>query len=329
MTRTPSEPGPSAAPAGDVVIRVPEGRMVEAIMRLYGMGPSARAAATRFIEHAGRHGIRLDATWARLDHTGRIVDVVLAVPNPGRTVLLFIGPPAGVDGVPPLGRLVDHAVRASGPALGARLAQALVEPGDAGSRSALLAGGLEELATLGYLERPVSGGGLAGPPLPAGAVVEAWREGDERDPVRRAELCAVLEASYVDTLDCPGLQGRRPTEDILEGHLGSGRFEAPLWMLLRVEGTARGALLFNPQTTGDSIELVYLGVDHRVRGAGLGGAFLREGLRRIAGRPEPAVTLAVDERNRPALRLYRGLGFHRTARRIALVRDVPAADECA
>ena len=44
---------------------------------------------------------------------------------------------------------------------------------------------------------------------------------------------------------------------------------------------------------------------------------LPPGLDLVAGRPERVITLAVDEKNDPALALYNRVGFRRVARRIA------------
>ncbi len=55
-----------------------------------------------------------------------------------------------------------------------------------------------------------------------------------------------------------------------------------------------------------------LGVARTVRGAGLGRALLRHGIRELARRGASAVLLGVDAANTPALRLYERTGFTRS-----------------
>ena len=62
--------------------------------------------------------------------------------------------------------------------------------------------------------------------------------------------------------------------------------------------------LLNPASQGQCVELVYLGLALFARGRGLGRRLLRHGIRLLRGRRERLMTLAVDDRNAPALRLY-------------------------
>jgi ribosomal protein S18 acetylase RimI-like enzyme len=132
----------------------------------------------------------------------------------------------------------------------------------------------------------------------------------------------VLEASYEQTLDCPGLLGLRRTEDVLRGHQATGRFEPELWTLMELDGRPSGALLLNPASEGRCIELVYLGLARAARGQGHGRRLLRHGLRLVRERPERLMTLAVDDGNVPALRLYTSEGFKRRLRRVAMIRSI-------
>jgi ribosomal-protein-alanine N-acetyltransferase len=84
-------------------------------------------------------------------------------------------------------------------------------------------------------------------------------------------------------------------------------------------------LLLNRSPASNTIELVYLGLAPAARGRGLGRQLLRHGLHLLGRREERAITLAVDEQNDPALALYRGEGFRRVLRRIALIRPLGAA----
>ncbi|MCP3905335.1 MAG: GNAT family N-acetyltransferase [Planctomycetes bacterium] len=335
MTSSQTNPGQLLPNDDDgPIIAVDEARRLEAVQRLMaGAGRSvgalassrtrgaasrgvARAQAEQFIAFAEANAIRIDAMWARLGAAGEVVATVLAVPNPGRTSILFASPPHGRKQIAPLAGLIDHAC---GQLVDhdLHLAQVLLEPQDAGLREAFLGGGFEDLAHLAYMECPLPRR-FRRPrgSLPDNVTIETWNERLE------PEVLAVLDESYEDTLDCPGLRGLRETEDILAGHRGTGEFEAELWTLMRVDGAASGVLLLNRSPASNTLELVYMGLAKRVQGSGLGRRLLRHGLHRVADRPERAVTLAVDERNAPAIALYRGEGFRSVLRRVALIRSL-------
>src|SRR5690606_7180872 len=99
-------------------------------------------------------------------------------------------------------------------------------------------------------------------------------------------------------------------------------FEPDLWWLVRLHSEPQGAMLFSPGHGGGHVELVYLGLAPPLRGTGLGATLLDFGLRVLAGRPEPLVTCAVDQRNEPARRLYRRAGFEQFAERAAFIRPL-------
>jgi len=301
------------------IIQIGPQRRAEAVARLVmaGLHPD-RDHARRFIDYASAHNINLDGLWSRLDRQGRIQATVLAVPSPGRTAMVFASRAAGRGQVFSLGELVDHAVRQL-PAQNVNLAQALVDPADAVDREVFLTGGFTELAVLAYMERPVRTSRttrLADINWPLGFAAVAYDDG------LRDVLIGVLDATYEETLDCPSLRGHRRTADILEGHRASGIFDSNLWTILYHHDQPAGALLLNPSADRHTIELVYLGLAKSVRGLGLGNLLLRHGLKLVEGRNERMITLAVDESNAPAVRLYESEGFRPALRRRALIRPL-------
>jgi GNAT superfamily N-acetyltransferase len=198
------------------------------------------------------------------------------------------------------------------------LTQALIDPSAELDRQAFLGAGFRILARLSYLERPLRDPSRQGRLWPAGVRMETYRPG------LHDVLLEILEASYEQTRDCPGLRGVRRTADILAGHMATGKFDPDLWTLLWLDGRPAGALLMNPSTRGGSVELAYLGLALFARGRGLGRQLLRHGLEQLRQRHERALVLAVDESNEPALRIYRDEGFRRILRRVALIRPLPA-----
>ncbi|NNF44765.1 MAG: GNAT family N-acetyltransferase [Phycisphaerales bacterium] len=312
----PDQLPPTAA--GEIVRIGPDDRPT-AIARLLGATPSRAepAGADRFLAFAAANDVPLEDLWARVDGSGRILDCVLAVPNPGRTAVLFASPPATRESDDHLAAVID---RATGALVDrdVHLAQVLLEPHDRRRRRAFLAGGFTTLAQLSYLERALPPPRPTGAiDLPSGVTVRSYDEAADH-----ADLVAILEASYEDTLDCPGLRGLRQTDDILTGHRETGEFDPALWSIARDESGPAGALLLNRAPASQTIELVYIGLAPRLRGCGIGRGLLRHGLHLVDERPERAVTLAVDERNEPALALYRREGFRRVLRRTALIRSL-------
>jgi ribosomal protein S18 acetylase RimI-like enzyme len=294
-------------------------RRAEAIDRLVSAGHDPdRRAVQRFLHYAETNAVSLDGLWARLGPGGRIDTTVLAVPSPGRTAMVFATHPAEAAQTAGIAQLVDHACHQIA-AWRVDLAQALVDPGETLERRMFQAAGFKELAVLSYLERPLSKTNAPLPPQwPAGVQVRIEPYHDGRD----SELATVLERSYEQTLDCPGLYGLRRTEDIIAGHKATGRFDPSLWTLLTVDEQLAGVVLINPFPGHKTAELVYIGLAPFARGRGLGRQLLRHGLCRLQGRRERSITLAVDERNTPALALYESEGFRPAVQRAALIRSL-------
>ena len=192
----------------------------------------------------------------------------------------------------------------------------MIDPSDELEEAMFVAGGFRRLAQLDYLERPVPRfGTIPSPELPADVRIAPW-DGNED------ELVKLLERTYEDTLDCPGLAGLRRTTDILAGHLASGTREPNWWHVLRLDGVPSGVLLFNRGSDRHSVELVYLGLARVARGRGLGKTLLTFGLAALDGDAARMVVLAVDRANQPAVRLYRRAGFRHSVRRTAMVRPL-------
>ena len=313
----PKGPIPASSAAGRSFIQAPEGRLEESLERLMAPpGTRNRLQAQRFLDYARETGLPLEHLWSSVDGEDRIIETVLAVPNPGRTAMMFTTRPDSPEQAESVGILIDHVCgRLS--EHGLHLVQSLPEPKDLLDRKAFLAGGFLELAVLDYMQRPMPRPGKTPrPDWPEEVRLAAY------DDSRRADLLRILNASYEQTLDCPGLTGLRETEDILQGHRATGVFDPALWTLLYLADRPQGALLLNPAPTQKTVELVYMGLALPARGRGLGRNLLRHGLGLLASREEKTVTVAADEQNSPALALYRGEGFHSITRRVAMIRSL-------
>jgi ribosomal protein S18 acetylase RimI-like enzyme len=197
----------------------------------------------------------------------------------------------------------------------AKVVQAVVRAGESGI-PALERAGVGRVTELSFLSRDIvpadadrpdpvlRGVTIPGPPV----TIEPYSS------ATAAAVADVLIASYDGTLDCPELNDIRTAEEILAGYRdasGSGTRE---WYLAARGSKPVGVLLLSapgPATWG----LTYLGLIPAARGVGFGRALTRFAVRRAATGGATDLTLNVDVRNVPALRLYATEGFEEFDRR--------------
>jgi mycothiol synthase len=276
-------------------------------------GPRERRAALALLYHylaADEQSRRLAAVRAAIasddiDPNGllvavarrRIVGAVLAIPLPGAHALLY--PPQVVGDDAALAERLLAQSLAWLHARGTRLVQSLASDNDMAHFAALPRAGFAHLGRLWYLHHD-----LIEIPTPTGPAFRLI-------PYREAGACfgQSLLASYEGTLDFPELTGLRTLDEILAGHRGSTLHDPRLWWLIEAEGGAAGVAMLGPLPDVGEWDLTYLGLVPAARGRGLGRAILGELLRRACAGSAMRVVLAVDERNLPAWRLYRGAGF--------------------
>jgi ribosomal protein S18 acetylase RimI-like enzyme len=133
-------------------------------------------------------------------------------------------------------------------------------------------------------------------------------EGEYYRAAIREEFVTTLLATHTDTLDCPELNGSRTNDELVAGFELPG--VAPVsarHFLAKVEDTPIGVLVTNP---GDgALELTYLGVVPSARRRGYGNQLVRRVLFDAVAMDFSTVTLSVDARNAPAMKLYARHGF--------------------
>ena len=123
------------------------------------------------------------------------------------------------------------------------------------------------------------------------------------------QLAAVLEQTFVDTKDCPELNGIRRPIDALEGFLeGKPLSTIRHWYVLREQDNDIGCLFLCPHSN-EVAELVYMGLHPNMRGRGLGRILLTDALRLSRDLGARLLIAGVDDANSPALRCYAQLGF--------------------
>jgi ribosomal protein S18 acetylase RimI-like enzyme len=291
---------------------VDEQDATQALQKIHiGGSPIALTQVRYFQKKLGKYS-DANLLWAQYDENNQPKNVVALLPQSGRTGLFFTSPPTGPRGAQAIAKIIESVCHAT-PASVVNLAQALTGPNDDLQLAVYRHAGFEHLANLDYMRADLPDSAPA-PTCPPGVRLEPYAA------ILRPTFAQVLDLSYEQTLDCPGLKGLRKTEDVLKGHMAAGEFDPRLWTLLLVDDQPAGVLLLNPIASIHSIELVYLGIGLAYRGRSLANLLMQQTLHQCANRPETQITLAIDDRNQPAMALYRRYGFKNFDKRVALIR---------
>jgi GNAT superfamily N-acetyltransferase len=292
---------------------VPEALRIAAAERLLG---GRRADAEWFLRRLGEEGWRPEDLWCRRSTAGEMLCSALLGRHPGRTATVTLSPVREPEQAAEVTRLLRDVLAHLARDGDLALVQGMTPASDPLAAEPFRQAGFLELAVLACMERANSRSSVP-PVLPAGANLVSERSA--------RDLGSLLRETYEDTLDCPGLAELRSDADILDGHRRGGQYDPDLWTVLRVDGRDAGAALLNRLPANGSVELTYLGLAKWARGRGLGAVLLDAALHRASGVPERLVSLAVDERNTPAERLYRSRGFRTVSRRRAFAIRVDSS----
>lgn len=137
-----------------------------------------------------------------------------------------------------------------------------------------------------------------------------------------AEFTRTLEMTYIDTLDCPRLNGLRETEDVLAGYRAAGTYSPDLWFHVTHEGNPVGCLILTEHLDFDQLELVYMGLVPECRGRGWGRDLVRYAQWIGHQRKRNGLILAVDLDNFPARRVYESLNMQPLEERHIFLYDL-------
>ena len=314
---------PDTAPEGSGLYLGPvpaDRRRAALALLLIGRPREQDAAVDHFERFAGEQGLDLSTLWVAAEGgpAGRLLGSVLLVPNHGSTAMLFVGQATGWSDTSAVVGLIQAVCDGPGRG-GVSVIQSLIDPGQVVEGQVLERAGLTRLAKLIYMQRVIEPGehrmprpdALGGCDKPT---ILMYSE------VTHADFARAIEASYIDTLDCPGLVGMRQIDQIIAGHKGTGRFDPRSWLAYYdTAGEPIAVLLLAQVAQGNGTELVYLGVAPAYRGQGIGGVLMQYAVSEAARLGGSRLYLAVDDRNDPAVRLYTGMGFRASTRKIAYV----------
>jgi ribosomal protein S18 acetylase RimI-like enzyme len=198
---------------------------------------------------------------------------------------------------------------------GARLVYAILEQETEAEVDLLRQTGFKHLAHLLYLVAPESEFPRVRPESPL--------DFEPYSPASHQRLARVMEATYQQTMDCPGLETVRSTDDVLAGYRQMGVFDPSRWLIVRHAGGDVGCLLLTDHPRHQNLELVYMGVVPAARGKQWGYQIARHAqwVAHQVGRRR--VVLAVDQSNAPALKMYRQAGFAAWERRSVWAKCPP------
>ncbi len=246
----------------------------------------------------------------------RLLAAQLAQSLPGRAAVVWqpqiVGPPGAAPGdlvTALFARLSAELVQA-----GAHLAQALLPLGDNEVAARFSAGGFMHAADLLYLAANLDQIRNDATQLPF--AIESFQTGEEQ------RLAALIDRTYVGTLDCPQLDGLRQTADVIAGYKAVGELRPELWLIARDRADDVGCLLMNLHPDVRHAEIVYVALIPEVRGRGWGQALIMRAIALAQRGGAERMVLAVDAANQPAIRIYERLGFFEFDRRAVWVRSL-------
>jgi len=230
--------------------------------------------------------------------------------QPGNTATLW--PPRMTSGGDPV--IESRLARAAAAALdvaGVRMAQVTLPDRQSPAIPALESAGFDCLADLLYLSWEVT----ASRNSPATSLeFEPFRDS------QRERLVAIIQKTYEATLDCVGLNGKRPMDEVLDGYRATGTYRPENWFIVRAGGRDVGVLLLADHRDANQWELLYMGLAPSVRGRNFGCSIVRHAQRLAHAPGAQQIVLAVDAENVPAIKMYSKTGFTVWDRRTVYVR---------
>ncbi|MEO8271622.1 MAG: GNAT family N-acetyltransferase, partial [Aureliella sp.] len=150
--------------------------------------------------------------------------------------------------------------------------------------------------------------------VPLGSTVTAkrratlhWRPAHHFSQKR---IASFIESTFIDTLDCPAMNGRRSRGQILDGFLDGRQLRQidRCWEVIEVDGRVAGCLLIH-QHSRELVELVYMGLLPFARGQRLGKVLVQRAIDNTRRLGSENLVVAVDQQNWPAIDVYRKCGF--------------------
>jgi mycothiol synthase len=319
LSNPPAEPGEKPGDREITCRRASAEEVSWALGMILGMNgrPAGAGQVSDFLRHAAQRNIDLTETWAATAD-GKPLWAILPVISPGKTALLFTPAEILPPNDPPIATAADQLMREVCRELVNRqihLAQILIDSKLASARQFFRDRQFKEMAELVYLNG-------SAPRSSRPAILPSELHWETYSPQTHALFAAAIQASYRQSLDCPGLTGMRHIEDVIDGHKATGEFDPRLWRVLCKGTEPMGVLLLSRIVGTDALELVYLGLVPEARGRGWGDLAMQEAMHSVVRENRRRLSLAVDKINTPALKLYGRYGLTPLTSKLAMIRDL-------
>lgn len=135
-------------------------------------------------------------------------------------------------------------------------------------------------------------------------------------------LAEILSRTYDQTLDCPEINGVRSSIESLCSYRQTGSFNPNNWGILRSNGQDVGCVII-ARHEDQSGELIYMGLVPEARGRGWSHEAVdwAKWIARVARCT--ILSVAADQRNTPALKVYDAAGFVQFDARRVMLRILP------
>lgn len=232
--------------------------------------------------------------------------------------------------------------------------QAVVAPSDKDFCTVLTQNGMQKLVDLVYLASPnlAEPNGLA-PSRPQPQSFGSYFTHTARSspftvvPPHDGNLqrwYRLLESTYVDSRDCPAINGRRSLANTVAGYVDSGTYWENGWVIVpefdpqsstqlpnvtvapnrnNANGADLGGFILADHPTSDFMELIYFGISPDARGQGWGIRILKEAARLARQLGRSRIITAVDRENLPALRVYAAADYTALDEKAVFARFFP------
>ncbi len=264
---------------------------------------AAQLQSLQLLTQGDHSGFLLLAGWLGESLAGAL----LAQQIPGKAATLW--PAQLAEGVTDQGiaQALLAATEAHLAAGGARLCQALLSQDQEAAARQLADAGYHNPANLLYMTCEPRHFPVEAPAFP-GFLLRPFQPGQE------AELAALIDETYIETRDCPSLNGIRNTRDVVAGYQHVGEFRPERWLILeriREDSSHQpaGCLLLARHSAHETMELIYVGVAPAFRQQGLGRRLTQQAQWLAAQDQCERLVLAVDAANEPAIAMYSAAGF--------------------
>ena len=199
-------------------------------------------------------------------------------------------------------------------AKGSSLLQCLLEPSALDAKACFELCGYSAFTNIDYLAIEIRSNDLQ-----HSGAIELEASNPKNQPERWKR---VLKSTYVETLDCPFLSGRRNLKNVIAGYINTGDFDPNNWRIVKHQGKDIGCLILTEHRAAHQTELIYFGICSEERGRGFGKDVVESAIKIAEAHGSDRLILAVDQNNQPANDIYQQFGFRKWESRIAMLKFV-------